>query len=217
MHHILLHTFITLENLHQNVRHVTGAKVQFLHEQFSDYNPVQAILPWIVVTMENSVLSENERAFMIAGLVAVFLLVGEPFPLEISELIMPTGDGSRLQLPAQTKRCLATVLCPGSQSAGLFIYYLSSLKPQTYQIANMGMGKELLQFRLRPPCLPSHMRKPPALRSTVRTHSKYRTSDFLEEAQGISCTGGGAARCTHDQAEGRCPQGVSDRSKTPPY
>jgi hypothetical protein len=125
---------------------------------------VQAIFPWIVVTMENCVLSENERAFMIAGLVAVFLLVGEPFPLEISELIMPTGDGSRLQLPAQTKRCLATVLCPGSQSAGLFIYYLSSLKPQTYQIANMGMGKELLQFRLRPPCLPSHMRRPPALR-----------------------------------------------------
>ena len=54
---------------------------------------VQAIFPWIVVTMENCVLSENERAFMIAGLVAVFLLVGEPFPLEISELIMPTGDG----------------------------------------------------------------------------------------------------------------------------
>ena len=48
---------------------------------------VQAIFPWIVVTMENCVLSEKERDFMIAGLVAVFLLVENPFPSKFPNLL----------------------------------------------------------------------------------------------------------------------------------
>jgi hypothetical protein len=52
----------------------------------------------MVITMETTIPSENEHLFMVAGLVAIFLLVGEPFPLGISELGVP-GEGPRLRLP----------------------------------------------------------------------------------------------------------------------
>jgi hypothetical protein len=67
---------------------------------------------------------------MIAGLVAVFLLVGEPFPLGISKLGM-AGDGPRLQLPPQLKGTLRPYSVPDRNT----FEYLFTLFPRAIYIS----------------------------------------------------------------------------------
>ncbi len=115
----LLNDFTLWDDSNEKFRNVTAEELKFLYESvqehFPDVESVSVILPWIVVTMETCVPSENERPFMIAGLVAVFLLVGEPFPLGISELGIP-GDGPRLQLPPGLKGSLQPYRIPDHET-----------------------------------------------------------------------------------------------------
>jgi hypothetical protein len=115
----LLNDFTLWDDSSHKFRNVSAEEIKFLYESvqehFPDVESVSVILPWIVVTMETSIPSENERPFMIAGLVAVFLLVGEPFPLGISELGIP-GDGPRLQLPPELKGALRPYHIPSYET-----------------------------------------------------------------------------------------------------
>jgi hypothetical protein len=107
--------FTLWDDLNKKFRSVTGEEAKFLFDsvqaKFPDVESVSVILPWIAVTMETIVPCEHERPFMIAGLVALFLLAGEPFPLCISEL-GAAGDGPRLQLPPSLKGALGPYNIP---------------------------------------------------------------------------------------------------------
>jgi len=130
----LLNDFTLWDDLNKRFRSVTSEEIKFLYEsvqeQFPDVESVSVMLPWIVVTMETSVPPENERPFMIAGLVAVFLLPGEPFPLGLSELGTP-GDGPRLQLPPEMKGALRPYSIPDHKT----FQYLFTLFPRAAHVS----------------------------------------------------------------------------------
>ena len=71
----LLNDFTLWDDSNEKFRNVTAEELKFLYESvqehFPDVESVSVILPWIVVTMETCVPSENERPFMIAGLVEI--------------------------------------------------------------------------------------------------------------------------------------------------
>jgi hypothetical protein len=144
----LLNDFSLWDEPTQRFRSITSEELQSLYqsvnEHFPDCESVSVILPWIVITMETSVPSENERPFMIAGLVAVFLLVGEPFPLGISELGM-AGDGPRLQLPPQLKGTLRPYSVPDRKT----FEYLFTLFPRAIYISYYP-GQLLIELESEP-------------------------------------------------------------------
>jgi hypothetical protein len=130
----LLPDFSLWDDQNKKFRNATGEELENLYksvnDQFPDCESVSVILPWIVVVMVTSVPSENERPFMIAGLVAVFLLMGEPFPLGISELGI-LGDGDRLQLPPSLKGSLRPYSVPNQE----MFEYLFTLFPRATNIS----------------------------------------------------------------------------------
>jgi hypothetical protein len=130
----LLNDFTLWDDSNQKFRSIAGEELKLLYESiqehFPDVDSVSVILPWIVVTMETCVPSENERPFMIAGLVAVFLLVGEPFPLGISELGI-SGDGPRLHLPPELRGSLQPYRIPEKPTFD----YLFDLLPRATHIS----------------------------------------------------------------------------------
>jgi hypothetical protein len=130
----LLNDFTLWDDSNQKFRGIAGEEAKLLYESIQEYFPdvesVSVILPWIVITMETCVPSEKERPFMIAGLVAVFLLVGEPFPMGISELGI-SSDGPRLYLPPELKGSLQPYRIPQKPTFD----YLFDLFPQATHIS----------------------------------------------------------------------------------
>jgi hypothetical protein len=47
---------------------------------------IDIIFPWIVVEVEDELPAPNKRPFLIAGLVAVFIMEGEPFPVGVRDV-----------------------------------------------------------------------------------------------------------------------------------
>jgi hypothetical protein len=115
----ILNEFTVWDTSREKYRDIGAEELKFLHksiqQHFPDVESVSVLHPWIVITMETCIPSENERPFMIAGLVAVFLLAGEPFPLGISQLGIP-GDGLRLQLPPERKWSLQPYRIPDHET-----------------------------------------------------------------------------------------------------
>jgi hypothetical protein len=130
----LFSDFTLWDDSNQKFRTTTAEEIKFIYEsvqaEFPDVESVSVILPWIIVTMETFVPSENERPFTIAGLVAVFLLAGEPFPLGISEL-GAAGESPRLQLPHALKGRLRPYSIPGHKT----FEYLFTLFPRATHIS----------------------------------------------------------------------------------
>lgn len=52
-----------------------------LLESFPNLSSLSVIFPWCMLEFENSLPPCNERPFLVAGLIAVYLLEGEPYPL----------------------------------------------------------------------------------------------------------------------------------------
>lgn len=63
---------------------------------------IDLIFPWIIVEIEDELPPPNERPFFIAGLVAVFILEGEPFPLGVRDIGHASG-GEPVILPQDVK------------------------------------------------------------------------------------------------------------------
>jgi hypothetical protein len=70
--------------------------LQLLRQHF-DVAAITPIVPWLVIECRDSTPPEGTRPFTVAGLVAVFTLVDEPFPFGV-DFIGEYGNGDELNL-----------------------------------------------------------------------------------------------------------------------
>jgi hypothetical protein len=67
-------------------------------EQFPNVLSIAVIFPWLIVEFEEDVPPTAERPFLIAGLVAIYLVEGEQYPVGISRIGTP-GEGPAPTVP----------------------------------------------------------------------------------------------------------------------
>jgi hypothetical protein len=86
---------------------------------------IDIIFPWIVVEVADELPAPNERPFLIAGLFAVFIVEGEPFPLGVRDI----GHAARGE-PAILPRDVKDDLRPYHNACKGTIYHLFGMLPR---------------------------------------------------------------------------------------
>ena len=86
---------------------------------------IDIIFPWIVLEVEDELPPPNERPFLIAGLVAVFIVEGEPFPLGLRDIGHAAG-GEPAILPQDVKGDLR----PYHNASKETVYHLFGMLPR---------------------------------------------------------------------------------------
>lgn len=94
--------FILWDNQKKRFRRATQDEHEMIFdkiaEQFPNVLSIAVIFPWLIVDFEEDVPPTAERLFLIAGLVAIYLVEGEHYPLGISR-IGTQGEGSAPTVP----------------------------------------------------------------------------------------------------------------------
>jgi hypothetical protein len=93
----------------QCYRRPTPEKHQIMFEKLSQQYPklfgIDIVFPWIILEFEDELPAPSDRPFLIAGLVVVFVLEGEPFPFGINDMGRP-GLGKAPSIPTDIKNDL---------------------------------------------------------------------------------------------------------------
>lgn len=101
-----------------------------LLSQYPNLYGIDLIFPYIILEFEDNLPPGMERPFLIAGLIAVFLLEGEPFPLGVRD-IGRGGGGPPAIIPAEIKSDLRPYHCAKIQT----IYHLFTMIPNASYIS----------------------------------------------------------------------------------
>jgi hypothetical protein len=86
-----------------------------LKERYPNVSAITTIFPWMLIEFEDSVPDDKERPFLIAGLVGVFLLEGEPFPLGVSRFGV-AGLGPATDIPSHISNDLRPYHAPSKET-----------------------------------------------------------------------------------------------------